>query len=178
MDKRKREKPPEPCGACQTVTAERVLHKRLHDGIVIRERVCQDCYFKALKNAIVSDDMSWARLNHEVQNVRDTIRDRRARERQTAWRKDPATDKQLDYLCNLANERCLEVALPEQLTKGEASDLIDELHKRPIPRLCSSCRQQFEAPPEATNGDYCDTCAALTPAQRDKMAATASTTVH
>ena len=178
MSPQKRQKRPAPCAACQTVTAELMLHKEMRDGIVVRERICTDCYFRALKNAIADGDMSWARLNNQVQAIQDTIREREAQQRENAWRSDPATDKQIAFLQKLAAERRREIEPAYNLTKGEASQLIDSLQETPIPRACSCCGREFGVSPNAPNRKYCDGCIKLTPAQRRKLASPINRTVH
>ena len=175
---RKPKKPPAPCASCGTGTTNLMLHKEMRNGIVVRERICENCYFRALKYAIGEGDMSWARLNNEVRAVRDTIREREARERENAWRSHPATDKQIAFLIALADERGRKIPEPDNLTKGEASTLIDTLKEMPIRRTCNCCSQQFDDTANIWNRKYCDACKALTPAQRRKLSAAGDTTVH
>ncbi|MCY4508843.1 MAG: HNH endonuclease signature motif containing protein [Acidobacteria bacterium] len=176
--KRKRKKQPAPCASCQDVTTELVPHKEMRDGVVIRERICHGCYFRALKSAITDGDMSWARLNNEVHAVLDTIREQEAQEAANAWRSDPATEKQIAFIKSLAADRRQKIELAHNLTKGEASNLIDAVRSQEIPRTCP-CGVEFTISPDSPpNRKYCDTCIRLTPAQRRKRVPAANTTVH
>ena len=120
MSRKPRRKRPGPCASCETVTDELMAHKELRDGIVVREKICTQCYFRALKAAIADEDVGWARLNHEVQTIRDTINERRAEQRELAWRAENATERQLNYLNSLAAARNCTVTNAENLTKGQA----------------------------------------------------------
>ena len=177
MSRQKRPKRPAPCASCETVTDELIPHKQLRDGIVVREKICTGCYFRALKAAVADGDMAWARLNHEVGTLRDTVAEQRAEQRELAWRADKATERQLGYLNNLASARNLTINEPENLTKGEASDLIDDIQSGPISRICANCKEEFQATPDK-HRKYCDTCSRLTPAQRLKLMAETSSVVH
>ena len=177
MSRQRRPKRPAPCASCQTVTDELIPHKQLRDGIVVREKICTGCYFRALKAAVADGDMAWARLNDEVRTLQDTVAEQRAEQRELAWRADKATERQLGYLNKLASARNLTITEPENLTKGEASDLIDDIQCRPIARICANCKEEFQARPDK-HRKYCDTCSRLTPAQRRKLMAETSSVVH
>ena len=178
--RRKKPRRPAPCASCGTETDEWIPHKDLRDGIVVREKLCPDCYLHALKAAIGREDFVWARLNDEVRTLSDTIKATRAQERQSAWRADKATPRQLDFVKSLAEARDHTIENAEDLTKGEASDLIDELQSRPVPKRCATCSERFVA--ENTMGGrsrkHCDTCQQLTPAQRRKLVGKTTATVH
>ena len=88
-----------------------------------------------------------------------------------------AAEAGLDPACGGDRASTGEITEPENLTKGEASDLIDDIQCRPIARICANCKEEFQARPDK-HRKYCDTCSRLTPAQRRKLMAETSSVVH
>ena len=167
---KKRRRPEGPCASCGTVTNELIPHQETRDGVVVAEKVCGDCYFRALKTAIADEDVEWARLNNEGHKVPGPTNARKGEDGGPGWRADKATERQLKFVKSLAWKRSYKIKDPHSLTKGEASDLIDELKKRPVAQTCANCSEAFNAPPGRAR-KYCDRCRGLTPAQRRKVIA-------
>ena len=150
------------------MTNELISHHETRDGVVVAEKVCGDCYFRALKTAIADEDVEWARLNNEGHKVPGTTNARKGEDGGPGWRADKATERQLKFVKSLAWKRSYKIKDPHSLTKGEASDLIDELKRRPVAQTCANCSEPFNAPPGWAR-KYCDRCRRLTPAQRRKV---------
>ena len=173
---KKRQRPAGPCASCGTVTNELIPHQETRDGVVVAEKVCGDCYFRALKTAIADGDVEWARLNNEGHKVPGTTNARRDEEGGPGWRADKATERQLKFVKSLAWKRNYKIKDSHSLTKGEASDLIDKLKARPVPQTCVNCDERLMAPAGRAR-KYCKRCSRLTPAQRRKMIGKPSETI-